>query len=55
MKRLDLTLPEWAFLDAHNHLGDPLKGRDVLLHVRTNTMLEIFNSDDMQVQLNSDV
>ena len=52
MKKQDFTLPEWAFLDAHNHLGDPLKGRDVLMHVRTNTVMEFFNTDDINVELN---
>lgn len=46
MKKIDLTLPEWAFLDAKNHTGDALEGRDVLLHVRTHTILEFFSVDD---------
>lgn len=51
----DLTLPEWVWLDATCHLGNALEGRDVLLHVRTHTMLEFFNQTDTQVQLNPEV
>lgn len=51
MKTLDL--PEWAFLDADNHTGNQLKGRDVLLHVRSNTMFEIFPKN--KVKLNPDI
>ena len=36
-KFIELTLPEWAFLDARSHLGDELKGRTVILHVRSAT------------------
>lgn len=53
--KINLTLPEWVFLDAANHTGDELKGRDVLLHVRTHTMLEFFNQTDEQMQLNRNV
>jgi hypothetical protein len=51
MKKQQLTLPEWAFLDADNHTGNELKGRDVLLHVRTHTMIEFLNIDDNMPQL----
>ena len=54
-QKTDLTLPEWAFLDAKNHTGDALEGRDVLLHVRTNTMLEFFSLDDLSLELNPEV
>lgn len=53
MKKTELTLPEWAFLDAHSHLGDQLEGRDVILHVRTNTILEVF--DQNLVSLNPEI
>ena len=46
MKKQDFTLPEWAFLDAKNHTGNALEGRDVLLHVRTHTIMEFFAVDD---------
>lgn len=45
-QQTDYTLPEWAFLDADNQTGNALKGRDVLLHVRTHTILEFFSVDD---------
>lgn len=55
MKKLELTLPEWAFLDANYQDGNLLEGRDVLLHVRTNTMLEFFNIEDIYVKLDSKI
>lgn len=51
LKKLNLTLPEWAFLDANNQLGNPLKERDVLLHVRTHTMMEVFALDETTLEL----
>ena len=45
-QKTNFTLPEWAFLDADNQTGNALKGRDVLLHVRTHTILEFFAVDD---------
>lgn len=44
MKTINLTLPEWAFLDGQSHLGNTLQDRTVLLHIRSNTVLEIFES-----------
>lgn len=51
LKKQNLTLPEWAFLDAHNQFGNLLDGRDVLLHVRTHTMMEIFSLDETTLEL----
>ena len=48
-------MPEWAFLDAQNQTGNLLEGRDVLLHVRTHTMMEIFAVDEMQLNLRPEV
>ena len=45
IKKYDL--PEWAFLDAHTHLGDLLHLRTVLLHVRSATVIEIFSEFDL--------
>lgn len=42
---IELTLPEWAFLDAHSHLGDKLEGRTVILHIRSMTVVEILDAD----------
>lgn len=49
---IELTLPEWAFLDAHSHLGDQLPDRTVILHIRSMTVIEIFDTD--KVVLNED-
>jgi len=54
-KQTNLTLPEWAFLEASDHTGNALEGRDVLLHVRTHTMLEFFSENDLKVNLNPNV
>ena len=51
----ELTLPEWAFLDAHSHLGDELKGRTVILHVRSATVIEIFDRDNDKYNLKEGV
>lgn len=37
----EYTLPEWAFLDAHSHLGNLLGNRTVILHVRSASVIEI--------------
>jgi len=42
MKIKEYNLPEWAFLDAHSHLGDELEGRVVIIHIPSATVLEIF-------------
>lgn len=33
MKIIEITLPEWAFLEATSHLGNTLEGRTVLQHI----------------------
>lgn len=48
----ELTLPEWAFLDAHSHLGNPLRNRTVILHIRSASIIEILDADS--VVLNED-
>lgn len=55
MKQTNLSLPEWAFLDATSHLGNTLEGRTILQHIRSYTMLEIFPADVMNIYLNADV
>ena len=54
-QKTDLTLPEWVWLDATCHLGNALEGRDVLLHVRTHTVLEFFSQNEIQIQLKPEV
>ena len=55
MKKQQLDLPEWAFLEATSHLGNLLKDRDILQHIRSYTMLEVFAIDELKLQLNPDV
>lgn len=52
---MNLTLPEWAFLNANTHKGNDLSGRDVLLHVRSNTMLGFFNNDETDIHMEPSV
>ena len=52
---IKLTLPEWVFLDSNTHLGDELKERAVLLHVRTHTILEFFSLDELELILNPEI
>lgn len=51
----ELTLPEFAFVEGswHEKDGDPLQGRIVILHVRSATVIEIFDRED--VVLNDNV
>ncbi len=51
----ELTLPEWAFLEATSHLGNELKGRTILQHMRSYTMVEIIDTDEVEVQLKPEV
>jgi hypothetical protein len=44
-KRIELNLPEWAFLDCNTHLGNELGNRTVILHVRSASVIEIFDID----------
>ena len=54
MKMLNLTLPEFAFLDANHHQGDVLNARTVIIHIRTHTMMEALAWEDMlEIQLNT--
>lgn len=49
------TLPEFAFVEGswHEKGGDPLEGRIVILHVRSASVIEIFDRED--VALNDNV
>ena len=53
MKFIELNLPEFAFLDGNCHDGNTLHGRNVILHVRSASVFEIIESDN--VHLKSDV
>lgn len=47
-KLIDVTLPEWVWLNGGEHEkgGDPLNGRNVIMHVRSATVIEFFLEDD---------
>ena len=47
MKRMtDLTLPEFAFVEGSGHESpDLLRGRNVILHIRSVSILEVFDRD----------
>lgn len=48
-----LTLPEFAFVDGSEHEKNNLEGRTVILHVRSASVIEIFERSD--AFLNEDV
>lgn len=41
------TLPEYAFLDGQGPDGNTLEGRTVLMHVRTDTVMEVIALDEV--------
>lgn len=41
-RELNITLPEWVFLDGNSHLGDTLENRFLLQHIQSYTILELF-------------
>jgi hypothetical protein len=45
MQKKIFDLPEWAFLESTSHLGNTLEGRTILQHIRSYTMMEIFDLD----------
>lgn len=47
-KIVSLTLPEFAWLSGGEHEkgGDPLKGRNVVMHVRSASVIEFFLEGD---------
>ena len=47
MKIKEYNLPEWAFLDAHSHLGDELEKRTVLLHIRSASIIELLDEEQV--------
>ena len=52
MKAIELTLPEFAFLDGNCHLGDTLQGRDVIFHIRSGSVVEIFPHENVLLKDN---
>ncbi len=55
MRRIELTLPEWVFWDAHSHEGNPLGDRTVIEHVQSASVFEIFDRDFDHFQLKNGV
>jgi hypothetical protein len=55
MRNISLTLPEFAFVEGSGHEkgGDPLYGRNVILHTRSASVMEVFLKEE--VVLNEDV
>lgn len=47
MDFIDYSLPEWVFLDGNSHLGDTLKGRTVIQHVRSYTVMELIALEEV--------
>ena len=49
---LNLTLPEWVFLDGNSHLGDSLENRILLQHIQSYTIMEFFVLNGDAILLN---
>lgn len=48
MKKVNITLPQFAFLDTHvSDTGDELEGRNVILHIPSMSIIEIFDREDV--------
>ena len=47
MNKIDFKLPEFAFVDAHAHEGDLLKGRTVIHHIRSYSVIEVIALHDV--------
>lgn len=43
---INVTLPEFAFIESSGHDGDQLKGRNVILHTRSASIIEIFEEEN---------
>lgn len=56
VKRVNFSLPEFAFLDGNCHTGNALEGRTVFQHVRSYTVLEAYYEKDFkELHLNPEV
>ena len=53
MELVIFNLPEFAFLDGQCHDGDTLKDRDVVMHIRSASIVEFF--DEGEINLNENV
>ena len=45
-KVINVTLPAFAFVESSGHDGDLLQGRTVILHVRSASVIEIFEEEN---------
>ena len=47
-KIINVTLPEWVWLNGGEHEkgGDPIEGRNIVMHVRSASVIEFFLADD---------
>ena len=52
MERINLTLPDFVFFDGNTPQGNTLEGREVVFHVRSATVIEMF--DDGTVKVDED-
>jgi hypothetical protein len=48
MKKINYTLPEFCLLDAISHMGDELKDRTVMVHLRSFTIMEVVFLDEIE-------
>lgn len=44
-KKIELTLPAFAFLEDSGHDGNTLEGRNVIMHIRSASVVEILERD----------
>lgn len=47
MDFIQYTLPEFVFFNGNSPEGDTLKGRTVIMHVRTDTAMEVIAMDEV--------
>ena len=48
-KQINFTLPEFCFLDGNSPDGDTLEGRTLIQHIRSYTIIEAFNRDELPI------
>ena len=49
MQLIEYNLPEWCYMDGYTHQGDKLKGREVILHIPSMSILEVICLDDKEL------
>jgi hypothetical protein len=50
-KIINITIPEWAFLDGNTHDGNLLEKRVVIFHSKSLSVIEMFNRDSVVLYL----